>query len=88
MLRHFKVDTVLKIDEIVYKQAESMWVRFLYNSLQFLVAEKNPVWNNMEAHALLGKRENNSAEKEGFLYASLPLPSCQNNENGNIEKRI
>ena len=25
-LRHFKVDPVLKIDETVYKQAESMWV--------------------------------------------------------------
>ena len=26
-LRHFKVDPVLKIDETVYKQAESMWTR-------------------------------------------------------------
>ena len=35
------------------------------------------------------KKENNSAEKEGFLSFSLFLfPLARNNENGNIENRI
>ena len=51
-------------------------VRFLYNSLQFLAAEQNPVWSKTWQYILLGKKENNGAEKEGFLYASLPPPSC------------
>jgi len=28
-------------------------------------------------YTLLGKKENNRAEKEGFLTLSLPLPFCQ-----------
>ena len=45
--------------------------------LQFLVVEQNPVWNNMAVHPTWKKKENNSAEKEGLLYAYLPPPSCQ-----------
>ena len=52
----------------------------LINSLLFLVAEQNPLWNISWQYTLLGKEENNSAEKVGFLYASLPPPSCQKEE--------
>ena len=31
------------------------------------------------------KKENNSAEQEGLLYASLPPPFFLNKKNGNIE---
>ena len=44
---------------------------------QFLAAEQNLVWNKTWQCTLLGKKENNSAVKEGFRYASLPPPSCQ-----------
>ena len=44
---------------------------------QFLAAEQNLVWNKTWQYTLLGKKENNSAEEEGFLYVSLPPPSCQ-----------
>jgi len=48
------------------------------------VAEQNPVWNKTWQYSLLRKKENNSAEKKGFLYASLPPTSCQKlKENGN-----
>ena len=33
------------------------------------MAEQNPVWNKTWQYILLGKNENNSAEKEGFPYA-------------------
>ena len=36
-------------------------------------------------YILLGKKENNIAEKEGLLF---PLPFARNKENGNIESRI
>ena len=48
-----------------------------YTTLQFFTAEQNPVWNKTLQHILLGKNENYSSEKEGFLYASLPPPFCQ-----------
>jgi len=48
----------------------------LYNSLRFLAAEQNPLWNKTWKYILLGKKENKTAEKEGLLYASLPtLPT-------------
>jgi len=33
----------------------------------------------------LEKKENNSAEKEGFSVFLFPLPLARNKENGNIE---
>ena len=39
-------------------------------------------------YTLLVKRENNSAEKEGFFMLLFPFPLTRNNENGNIENRI
>jgi len=60
-------------------------VRFLYNSLQFLAAEQNPVWNKLSVHPIW-KKENNSAEKEWFLYVSLPPSSCQKQEKWNHRK--
>ena len=48
--------------------------------------EQNPVWNSMAIHPLLVKKENNSAEKEGFLL--LPFHLDRHKENGNIESRI
>ena len=36
----------------------------------------------------LEKKENNCAEREGFLYVSLPLPLARSKENGNIESKI
>ena len=54
-------------------------VRFLYNSLQFLAAEQNPVWNKTWQYIPLGEKENNSAEKEGFLYMLFfPFPFARN----------
>ena len=44
---------------------------------QFFAAEQDPVWNKTWQYNLLGKKENNSAVKEGFRYACLPPPSCQ-----------
>ena len=35
------------------------------------------MWGKKWNYTILGKKENNSAEKEGVLYASLPPPSCQ-----------
>ena len=56
-------------------------------SLQLLVAELNRTLCGITWQCtLLGKRENNSAEKKGFLYASLTSPSCQ--KHGNIENRF
>jgi len=40
------------------------------------VTEQNLVWNNMAVHPTW-KKEKNSAERDGFLYASLLPPSCQ-----------
>ena len=58
------------------------------STLQFLVAEQKPVRNNMAVHPTW-KKENNSAEKEGFLSLSLfPFPLARNKENGKIESRI
>ena len=34
-LRHFKVNPVLKIDETVYKQAESMWAGYIDEIFDF-----------------------------------------------------
>ena len=45
---------------------------------------RNKTWQ----YTLLGKKENNSAKKEGFLYALFPLPLARRKENGNIEFRI
>ena len=54
-------------------ELRTVW--FLYNSLQFLEDEQNPVWNSM-------------TEKELFISLTLPLPRAGNKENGNIESRI
>ena len=35
VLRHFKVNPVLKIDETVYKQAESMWAGYIDEIFDF-----------------------------------------------------
>ena len=59
---------------------------FFYNSLQFFVAEQNPVWNN-RAVPYLEKKKNNSAEKEGVL-SLFSFPLARNKENGNIESTI
>ena len=32
------------------------------------------------------EKKNNSAEKEGLIYGSLPPPSCQKQENNSAEK--
>ena len=72
----------------MYASRELRTLRFLYNSLQFLAAEQNPVRNKTWQYTLLGKKENNSAEKEGFLSIFFLLPFARNKKNGNIESRI
>jgi len=42
-------------------------VRFFYNSLQCLVAEQNPVWNNLEKKKIIVQRG-----VGGFLSSSFP----------------
>jgi len=39
-------------------------------------------------YTLLGNKENNSAEKEGFTMLLFPLLLARNKENGIIESRI
>ena len=51
--------------------------------------KKTEQQETLKACTLHGKKENNSAEKEGFLSFSLFLfPLARNNENGNKERRI
>ena len=53
----------------------------------FLAAEENPVWIKHGSTPYMEKKENNSAEKEGFLNASLPPPSSQKQGKWNHRKQ-
>ena len=63
------------------KHQESSEQSGSYTTLSsILKLNRTHVWNKTWQYTLLGKQEHNSAEKEGFLYASLPPPSCQKQE--------
>ena len=57
-------------------------VRFLYNSLQFLVVEQNPVWNNTAVHPTW-ENENIIVQRTGVSLSFFPFPLGRNKENGN-----
>ena len=59
--------------------------RFLYNSLQFLAAEQNPVWNKTCSTSYLEKKKIIVQRRRGFSIVLFPLPFARNKENVNIE---
>ena len=64
-------------------------VRFLYNSLQFLAAQQNPVWNKTwQCSSYFEKKKIIVQRRRGFSMLLFPLPCARNKKNGNIESRI